>query len=316
MKNECDKQAVKYIGCLAKEGFMKSFGHRVLATIVILLVLALAGFTAGRLEQQKKLAAEEQIRLEQEALEREQAEKEREKREAEELRKAKEEEERRLAELREAEEAAKALAEKYPLCERVYDFDVLKEMNEDIYACIQVPGTKVDYPIVQTEKDNYYLKHNLDHSEGLPGAIYTNMCNSADFSDANTVIYGHNMKNKSMFGDLHSFEKEEFFAENREIRIYTETQRLTYEIIIAAVYDDTYLTVKYDSKSGKDMLAFADSVLAFKDSRKHVVEDLELTADDKLVTLSTCVGGENTRRYFVIGRLSDVAYYEIPEVAE
>ena len=80
-------------------------------------------------------------------------------------------------------------------CESLYDFDELHEKNEDIYAWILVPGTMIDYPVLQSETDNYYLEYNLDHSSGYPGCIYTNQCNAKDFSDYNTILYGHNIKN-------------------------------------------------------------------------------------------------------------------------
>lgn len=107
-------------------------------------------------------------------------------------------------------------------CDPVYDFGQLHEQNEDIYAWIVVPGTQVDYPLLQSETDNYYLDYNLDHIKGYPGCIYTNQCNRKDFSDYNTVLYGHNMKNGSMFGSIHSFEDETFFDGHPYIYVYTE----------------------------------------------------------------------------------------------
>ena len=74
-------------------------------------------------------------------------------------------------------------------CDPVYDFGQLHEQNEDIYAWIVVPGTQVDYPLLQSGTDNYYLDYNLDHSKGYPGCIYTNQCNRKDFSDYNTVLF-------------------------------------------------------------------------------------------------------------------------------
>lgn len=68
-------------------------------------------------------------------------------------------------------------------CDPVYDFGQLHEQNQDIYAWIVVPGTQVDYPLLQSGTDNYYLDYNLDHSKGYPGCIYTNQCNRKDFSD-------------------------------------------------------------------------------------------------------------------------------------
>ncbi len=103
-----------------------------------------------------------------------------------------------------------------------YDFEKLRETNGDIYAWITVPGTQIDYPVLQSDTDNYYLEKNLDHTKGYPGCIYSNSCNSREFTDLLTVLYGHNMKNGSMFGSLHDYEQEEFFRENREIIIYTQ----------------------------------------------------------------------------------------------
>ena len=80
------------------------------------------------------------------------------------------------------------------------DFASLKETNPDIYAWIEIPDTNVNYPIVQSaDDDSYYLNHTIDGQEGYPGSIYTEKVNAKDFSDFNTVIYGHDMKDGSMF---------------------------------------------------------------------------------------------------------------------
>lgn len=196
-------------------------------------------------------------------------------------------------------------------CEAVYDFEELRETNEDIYAWITVPGTLVDYPILQSEEDNYYLDKNLDHSTGYPGCIYTNACNSKDFSSYHTVIYGHNMKNDSMFGSLHEYASKDFFDTNREIIIYTEEKRLTYEIYGAVKYTDTYITAYYDIESAEGNEAFLKDLLmnAAQSSDVSHIAEMEISAEDKLVTLSTCVPNEDTKRYIIVGVLVEEAYY-------
>ena len=93
--------------------------------------------------------------------------------------------------------------EEVPAVEIPIDFSGLKNQNEDIYAWIRIPGTVIDYPILQhPEDDTYYLNRTAERKKGLPGSIYTENLNKTDFSDRNTLIYGHNMKNGSMFGDL------------------------------------------------------------------------------------------------------------------
>ena len=127
-------------------------------------------------------------------------------------------------------------------CDPVYDFGQLHEQNEDIYAWIVVPGTQVDYPLLQSETDNYYLDYNLDHSKGYPGCIYTNQCNRKDFSDYNTVLYGHNMKNGSMFGTLDDYKSEKWQTEHPVIEFFVDGEVREYEVFAAAesrvLYED------------------------------------------------------------------------------
>lgn len=198
-----------------------------------------------------------------------------------------------------------------PVCEPVYDFETLREENTDIYAWITVPGTQVDYPVLQSETDNYYLEHNLDGSSGYPGCIYTNPCNQKDFSDYHTVLYGHNMKNGSMFGCLHSFEEQEFFDENREIVVYTEEKRLTYEIYAAVKFTDVYIPAYYDvtTADGRDAFLAALKEESKNSEVSHIDERMEIQPEDKLITLSTCVNGERTKRWLIVGKLVEEAFY-------
>ena len=104
-----------------------------------------------------------------------------------------------------------------PIPDLEVDLQNLREtVNPDIYAWIYVPGTKVNYPVLQHETDDtYYLNYNIDGTKGYPGCIYSEKkYNSKDFTDANAVLYGHNMKNGTMFGSIHRYEDQEFFNEN------------------------------------------------------------------------------------------------------
>ena len=195
-------------------------------------------------------------------------------------------------------------------CDPVYDFNELQTQNEDIYAWIVVPGTMIDYPVLQSETDNYYLDYNLDHSKGYPGCIYTNKCNAKDFSDYNTVLYGHNMRKGTMFGSLHRYEDREFFDIYQEIFVYTPDRRLTYEVKEIVKFSDVYIPAQYpvEEKEGRD--AFLEATLAYTDDPvSYFKDDVEVLEEDKLITLSTCVSGERHRRYLLIGVLKEEAYY-------
>ena len=127
------------------------------------------------------------------------------------------------------------------------DFDTLTAQYPDIYAWIRIPGTKVDYPIVQREGDNgYYLNHTIDGRKRTEGSIYTEDYNSKDFEDANTVIYGHNMKNGSMFKTLHKYKDKQFLLDNSEIYIYQKDRVLKYKIFAAYIYDNRHLMLSFD----------------------------------------------------------------------
>ncbi len=190
---------------------------------------------------------------------------------------------------------------------RIIDFEALWEQNEDVYAWIEVPGTIVDYPILQHPTDDaYYLDHTIDHAAGLPGSIYTESVNAKDFSDAITVIYGHNMKNDTFFGSLHDYENAEFFKENPYVYIYTPTHQYTYEIFGAIIFDDRYIPYVYDVNSGEDAMELAGDLMRFSGNKN---KEIIVTAEDKIIMLSTCIGNLKQNRYEVAAVLREVIQY-------
>lgn len=101
------------------------------------------------------------------------------------------------------------------------NFNDLKRKNSDIYAWIKIPNSNIDYPILRNEEEDYYLTHSEDKKESVYGAIYTQNYNCDDFSDSNTVIYGHNMKNGTMFGGLKKYREEAYFANHIYISVFS-----------------------------------------------------------------------------------------------
>lgn len=183
---------------------------------------------------------------------------------------------------------------------KILDWEYLKEENEDIYAWIYIPGTKVDYPILQHETDNnYYLDHNLDGRKGYPGCIYTENYNTKDFSDHNTLIYGHNMKNGTMFHDLHSFREDEFFEENRYLFIYTPDELLVYDIFAAYAFTDAHILYNYDCFTENGFSDYLEMVFRDYGRSGNFREGVEVTGEDHIVTLSTCIGNQPDKRYLL-----------------
>lgn len=117
------------------------------------------------------------------------------------------------------------------------DFEKLWEVNEDIVAWVSIPNTNIDYPILWNGDNDYYLKHDVDKNESIYGAIYLDMDDKPDFSSMHNVLYGHNMRNKSMFAHINLFKDKDFFNENRDVYVYTPEK--TYHLkTIAALYTD------------------------------------------------------------------------------
>lgn len=185
------------------------------------------------------------------------------------------------------------------------DFATLTAENGDAVAWIQVDGTAIDYPVFRSgpnTADDFYLNHDRYKKAKSAGSLYVQQVNSGDFTDPNTVIYGHNMRNGSMFGTLKKFRNTAFFNENRNITVYTKGHILKYEIFSAFVFDDRHIINSYDFYNAESYQNFLDICKNPVSVSKNVIKDASVTTDDKIITLSTCTSAEN-ERYLVVGVL-------------
>ncbi len=193
--------------------------------------------------------------------------------------------------------------------EKNLDFEQLRtEVNEDIYAWLYVPGTDVDDPVVQhPTDDSHYLNYNLNGTMGYPGGIYTEgSCNGQDFTDRMTVIYGHNMRDGSGFGSLHRFEDRAVFEESRYIFIYLPDDIKVYEIF--AAYEGSNAHIIYGHAwDDESWVEYLSDTLRLTGDKDNAVESYEFTADDRVLTLSTCIRNAPNQRYLVQGVLLDEA---------
>ena len=186
------------------------------------------------------------------------------------------------------------------------DWEGLWEVNEDVYAWITVPGTVIDYPILQHATDNtYYLNYNIDGSYGYPGCIYTENMNAKDFTDNNTVIYGHNMKNGSMFAGLHQYEERSFFEEHPQVLIYTPEKTYEYTIFAAYIYDDRHLLYSFDFANEDVYASYLDTVLNMRDLSANIRDDIAVTREDSIITLVTCMSNQPDKRLLVQAVLNE-----------
>lgn len=192
-----------------------------------------------------------------------------------------------------------------PIPEKEVDFEDLQaNVNGDIYAWVYIPDTKIDYPVLQHPDNNsYYLKHNLDGSKGYPGCIYTENYNAKDFSDPNTVLYGHNMKNGTMFAGLHKYEDSAYFEEHPYVYIYTPENFYVYEIFAAYEYSNAHLLLNYDLDSEYGFGKYLEEIQNIRSMNYIFKDGLEVTKKNHILTLSTCIADKPDKRYLVQGVL-------------
>lgn len=174
------------------------------------------------------------------------------------------------------------------------DFDKLRSVNEDVIGWIYVDALPdISYPIVQGTDNQTYLHQTYEKNYNFAGTIFADYENARDFSDCNTLIYGHNMKNGSMFGHLKKFSEDQSLYDNdKYFWILTPDKNYRYEIISAyttGVNSDTYTLFKGPGEEFEEYLKRIKSYSEIK------TDDTELTIKDKIVTLSTCTGNESTR---------------------
>lgn len=176
------------------------------------------------------------------------------------------------------------------------NFNELKSVNDEIYAWISIPNANVNYPILQSKTEkSYYLTHNVNRNKSAYGAIYTQYYNNTDFSDYNTIIYGHNMKNGTMFGSLKRYRDKTFFDENQYIEIYMPGRILKYRVFAAYTFDDRHILMSFNFSDEADRQLYLETIYGYKNVRNHFRDDISVTTDDKIITLSTCTSRDEER---------------------
>lgn len=193
------------------------------------------------------------------------------------------------------------------LADNPINFKKLKKTNKDVYAWIEIPGTKVDYAIAQSsgkKDDLFYLDHNIYGEYEFSGTIFSQKQNSKNFDDPVTVLYGHNMKNGTMFNTLHKFEDADFFKKHKTIYIYTPGHILEYTIVSAYVFDDRHILNTYNFANTKDLKAYIKTIKNPRTMEKNVRKNFKIKNSDRILTLSTCTSSDS-QRYLVQGVLTN-----------
>lgn len=166
------------------------------------------------------------------------------------------------------------------------DFEKLKEKNPDTVAWLKINNTNVEYVVVRANDNEYYLNHNFNKEYNIAGWIFSDYKNKFDGTDKNIVIYGHNMKNNSMFGSLQDTLKEDWYTnvENHKIILVTETDTQVYQVfsIYQIESEEYYIQTHFNDEPSYDKF------LNTLKNRSIENFDIELNSQDTILTLSTC----------------------------
>ena len=183
--------------------------------------------------------------------------------------------------------------EKEEIKEYKIDFDALKKSNSDTVGYIKVNNTNIDYVVVQTKDNNYYLNHNFNKEKNRAGWIFLDYRNKLDSSDKNTIIYGHNMKDGSMFETLSNVLQKWWYEDSNNYIVTFTTEEKTFMYQVFSTYDikneDYYIKTKFNSDN--DYEKFLKTIK----SRSNHDYGIELTKDDTILTLSSCLGAGEKR---------------------
>lgn len=166
------------------------------------------------------------------------------------------------------------------------DFNELKKINKDVKGWIEVNGTTINYPYVQTNNNNFYLNHTFDKTSNGAGWIFLDYRNNTNFEDKNIIIYGHGRSNSSMFGSLKNITKSSWFnnTNNYVIKISTEKSNTLWEVFSVYHIPTTsdYLQISFNSD--EEFLDFANKLK----ERSYHKFNTNIFKTDKIITLSTC----------------------------
>lgn len=195
------------------------------------------------------------------------------------------------------ENASAAPAEKssFPLH---VSFEALHEINEDVTGWIFVPGADISYPILQGSTNDTYLWTAYTGGYAKTGSIFSDYRGERDFSDKNTVIYGHNMKDGSMFAPLMKYKDAAWLSEHDFFYIITEEGARCYEVFAVVICDALDEIYTFDFANDAEFSAWIDRVRGMALNTHGVVP----TAENSVVTLSTCTNATKRERLVVIGR--------------
>lgn len=181
------------------------------------------------------------------------------------------------------------------------DFEKLAQTNSDIKAWLFLKDSKINYPVVKTNNNDYYLTRLFNKEYNSKGTLFVDFRNEAHFEDFNTIIYGHKTKDTTMFSELINYKEQEFYDKHKKMMLFTPEKKYDIEIFsIVQVEPDSDRYKLYFNEFEK-----APYIQWAKDN-SLLPMDVSVSPEDKIVMFSTCSDFEGTGRIVVYGKLVPV----------
>lgn len=183
------------------------------------------------------------------------------------------------------------------------DFDKLKEEAPNVVGWIMQENTSINYPIMQTDNNDYYLNRLYNDIQNKSGSIYMDYENSSNFNDYNTIIYGHNMNDGAMFASLLEYQKQDYYDANKTMSLLTPDAKYIVEIFGAFIADTNEAGTEKSPWNLKwEKYEDYSNWLTTMQNRSLINTNVIVSSGDKIITLSTCTPtGKN--RFIVMGKL-------------
>lgn len=174
----------------------------------------------------------------------------------------------------------------------------LSKINKDFKFWLSVDNTNINYPVVQSKDNSYYLDKDFYGKKSISGTLFMDYRNKS-LDDQNVIVYGHNMKNKTMFNNLNKFKDDDFFKENNRIKITMDEKEFLYEVFSAYIVESDYDYLKTSFNSKSDYQKYIDAIT----SKSLHESNIKVSSNDKIVTLSTCTYEFDDARMVIHGKL-------------
>lgn len=185
----------------------------------------------------------------------------------------------------------------------VVDFDALRAVNPEVCGWLYSEGTVINYPILQSADNDYYLTHTLEGETHKYGSIFVDCNSQGDFSDANTLIHGHRMNSGAMFGSIVKYAEQEYYEQHPVLMLYTPAGEYRLEIFAAYEIPASMEYVPLKFASDAEYRAYLDRVY----EKSLIRTGVAVGTGDRIVTLSTCTKTDSQKRFLAQAKLVPVS---------